>query len=79
MLDNDQAHRRERPIRRVLRHKSSREYFTGSGWTQDPEAARSFQDSLEAVQTCVQWGLTGVEIVLRLQGGTADLFCTELR
>ncbi len=78
-MDSDEHRQKPWPVRRVLRHKSSREYFTGSGWTDDLEAARSFQDSLEAAQTCVDCGLTGVEIVLRLKGGAADLFCTELR
>ncbi len=70
---------KERPIRRVLRHKLSRQYFTGSGWTHDVEAARTFQDSLEAVQICLKHELTCVEIVLRLKGGTGDLFCAEIR
>ncbi len=79
MTDLTSQQLKERPIRRVLRHKSSGQYFTGSGWTSDPEAARSFQDSLEAVQTCLNHGLTRVEIVLRLKGGSADLFCAEVR
>jgi hypothetical protein len=67
-----------RAIRRLLRHKHSQEYFTESGWTNDPEAARSFADSLEAAQTCVQRGLGDMEMVLRVAGGSSDLFCTEL-
>jgi len=68
----------ERAIRRLLRHRHSQEYFTENGWTKDPEKARSFADSLEAAQTCVQWGLGDMEMVLRVAGGSSDLFCTEL-
>jgi hypothetical protein len=68
----------ERAIRRLLRHRHSQEYFSENGWTKDPEEARSFADSLEAAQTCVQWGLGDMEMVLRVAGGSSDLFCTEL-
>ncbi len=68
----------DRPIQRVLRHKRSREYFTGDGWTGNLEHARTFQDSLEAAQTCIRCGLSEVEMVLRVKGGTADLYCTEV-
>jgi hypothetical protein len=33
---------------------------------------------LEAAQTCVQWGLGDMEMVLRVAGGSSDLFCMEL-
>ncbi len=69
----------DRPIRRVLRHKLSKQYCTGSGWTQDLEQARLFRDSLEAVQFCLDCSLAEVELVLRLKGGIADLYCRELR
>src|SRR5262249_15854158 len=68
----------ERAIRRLLRSRHSQEYFTGNGWTKDPEKAQSFSDSLEAAQTCVQWGLGDMEMVLRVAGVASDLFCTEL-
>ena len=71
--------RKERPIRRVLRHKHSREYFTGCGWTMDLEEARTFQNSLEAAHASAQCGLSEVELVLRIKGGMADLYCTEVR
>ncbi len=78
MRDLKRHQRKDRPIRHVLRHKLSGQYFTGSGWTDDFEAARNFRNSLEAVQTCLHHGLTRVEIVLRLEGGTCELFCTEI-
>lgn len=66
-----------RAIRRLLRRRNSQEYFTGSGWTHDPEKARSFADSVEAAETRVHWGLADIEMVLRVAGGSSDLFCTD--
>ncbi len=68
----------DRPIRRVLRHKHTEEYFTGYGWSKNPEEARTFADSVEAAQACAHCALSEMEIVLRVRGGTSDLFCTEL-
>ncbi len=70
--------RRERPIRRVLRRKHSGEYFTGTGWSLNFEEARTYPDSVSAAQSCVHHCLSQVELVLRLHGGTADLYRTEL-
>ncbi len=68
----------ERAIRRLLRRKHSKEYFTGHGWSWDAEHAKTFEDSLSAAQTCADWKLSEVEIVLRLRNGASDLFCVEL-
>jgi hypothetical protein len=69
--------KRQHPIRRLLRQKQSQEYFAGARWTADPDAAWTFADSVEAAQTCVHWGLSDVEMVLRVSGASSDLFCTE--
>jgi hypothetical protein len=69
----------ERAIQRLLRRKGSQDYFTGDGWSKDIAAARSFSDSLEAARTCAHCGLFDVEVVLRIAGGSADLYCTPLR
>ncbi len=68
-----------RPIRRVLRHRDSQQYFTGSGWTRNLSEARTFTDCLDAARTCAHCGLSQVELVLRVSGGTADLYSTEIR
>jgi hypothetical protein len=70
---------KHRPIQRLLRRKGSQDYFTGIGWTKQIEQARAFQDSLEAAQTCAHCGLSEVEMVLRIEGGTGDLYCTSFR
>ncbi len=79
MTEPSNHHSAERPILRMLRRKHSQEYFTGGGWSPNLEEARTFQDSLEAAQTCAHWRLSDVEMVLRIKGGSADLYCTELR
>ena len=68
----------ERPIRRMLRRKESQDYFTGDGWTGNIDEAKTFSDALEAVQTCLRWRLENVEIVLRVNGASHDLFCTDI-
>ena len=78
MTDKTHDNTKEKPIRRLIRRKDSQEYFTGNGWTNNPEEARTFADSLEAAQTCAHRGLVGVEVALRVTGGTSDLFCTAL-
>jgi len=67
------------PVKRLLRRMSSRDYFTPGGWTTRPEEAHSFSDVVEAVETCARYGLNGVELALRYESGSCDLFCTPLR
>ncbi len=66
-------------IKRFLRHKASREYFKDGGWTANPAEANSFNDALEAAETCVRYGLNDVELALRYEKSLCDLFCTSLR
>jgi len=69
----------DRTIKRILRHRSSREYFKQGGWTRDPEQADSFSDVVEVAQTCARYGLSDVELALRYSSGGHDLFCTSIR
>ncbi len=78
-MDAENENAKARPIRRLLRRRHSQEYFTGTGWTEDLEKARTFTDCLEAARTCAHCGLSQVELVLRVIGGSADLYSTELR
>jgi hypothetical protein len=66
-------------IRRLLRRKHSKEYFTGERWTTNISEAKTFEDSLQAARTCAECGLREVEIVLRFNDTSADLFCAEMR
>jgi len=66
-------------IKRVLRHKGSREYFKDGGWTNNPEEANSFNDVVEVAETCARYGLNDVELALRVHSQAADVFCTTIR
>ena len=75
----DKNNLKDRPIRRLLRHKHSMEYLSWNGWTKDVEEARTFPDSLEAARACAENALWEVEMVLRVKGGNKDLYHTKLR
>jgi hypothetical protein len=66
-------------IIRVIRQVNSQAYFASDGWTSNPEEALRFADPLEAAQAAVEYGLTGVEVALRMADADSDLFCTALR
>ena len=67
------------PIKRLLRRTASRDYFKPGGWTQRPEEAHNFTDVVEAVEICARYGLDNVELALRYETGSADVFCTPIR
>ncbi|HSU52817.1 MAG TPA: hypothetical protein VLT36_02015 [Candidatus Dormibacteraeota bacterium] len=69
----------EKTIKRVLRHKESREYFKDGAWTNDPQEASSFTDVVEVVEACTRYGLSDVELALRFDSASADVFCTSIR
>ncbi len=69
----------DRTIKRVLRHRSSREYFKDGGWTSDPAQANSFSDVVEVAETCARYGLSDVELALQYDPGGCDVFCTPIR
>jgi hypothetical protein len=66
-------------VKRLLRRRGSLEYFKNGGWTEDPEEARSFTDAVEIAEACAQYSLVDVEVALRYNAGTNDLFCTTVR
>jgi hypothetical protein len=69
----------EKPMKRLLRRRDSREYFRAGGWTTNPEEAESFGDVLEAAEVCARYGLTDVELSLCFEAGAEDVFCTGIR
>jgi hypothetical protein len=69
----------DKPIKRVLRHRSSSAYFKDGGWTHKLEEAHSFSDVVEAAETCARYGLSDVELALRYDAAATDLFCVSLR
>ncbi len=69
----------ERAIKRILRHRGSREYFKDGAWTNNPDEASSFTDVVEVAETCAKYGLKDVELALRYDQGACDVFCTVIR
>jgi len=70
--------KRMNTIKRVLRRKSSREYYKDGGWTDDPTEAKSFNDVVEVAETCARHRLNDVELALRVDAKAADVFCTPI-
>ena len=67
-------------MKRFLRRRTSREYFKRGGWTSNPSEADNFADVVEAAQTCARYGLSDVELALKLDPQAhEDIFCTSLR
>ncbi len=79
MVSRFESGARSNRIERVLRRCRSREYFTGDGWTENPKEARILSDVVEAAVICAQHGLNDVELAIRFQAGTCDVFCTRIR
>ena len=68
-----------RPVRRLLRRCDTREYYKEDGWTANPDEAKWFSDVVEVAEVCAQHGLSGVEMILRLEGGATEVFSTPMR
>ncbi len=64
---------------RVLRCRKSHRYFTGEGWTTDPDDAQIFIDDLDAARACVANDLHDVELVLRAKVSGTEFFSTPVR
>lgn len=69
----------QQTIKRVLRHKDSREYFKDGGWTSNPSEASCFSDVVEAAEICTRYHLSDVELALRFESGACDVFCTPIK
>jgi hypothetical protein len=67
------------PVKRLLRRTASMDYFKPGGWTHRPEEAHNFADVVEVVETCTRFGLSNVELALRYETGSTDIFCTPIR
>jgi hypothetical protein len=67
----------ERPLRRLLRRCGSEEYVKDGEWTKNPDEALSFDEPLQAAETCVRYGLRNMELVLRAHGG--DVLSSQIR
>lgn len=79
MASNINVNRKNYPVIRMLRCRDTLRYFTGEGWSEDPEFAQLFPDEFGAVRACVSNRLDNVELVLRVSGSQTELFCTPVR
>jgi len=66
-------------VKRLLRNPETLQYLSEDGWTSNPDEAQSFSDVVEAAVVCAKLHLEHVEVALRTDGSSADLFCTTLR
>jgi hypothetical protein len=67
------------PVIRVLRSQKTHRYFACNGWSDDADSAKNFEHAIDAVQDCVSNNLEEIDLVLRVSGSSADLFCVALR
>ena len=67
------------PVVRLIRCRETYRYFTGNGWSDDPDRAEIYVEQIDAVRACVFHKLENIELVLRLHGSQTDLFCTMVR
>jgi hypothetical protein len=66
-------------MRRVLKSLKTREYFSRGHWTPEASQAQDFPDAGNAINTCLRYHLTDVELVLQLNAEPQDALDTHLR
>ncbi len=66
-------------MRRLVKSLRTHEYFRQGQWTLNPVEAQDFPDSGKAIDTCLKYHLTDVELVLQLGAEPRDAFDTHLR
>ena len=60
-------------VRRLLRNTKTGEYFRAGQWTRDENLAQRFDGPSEALDTCFEFGLRGVELVFKSDSGQPDI------
>ena len=66
-------------MRRIVQNAKTGEYFRDGQWTPDAAQAQHFSDSGKAIETCLQYHLTDVDLVLQLSNETVGIFDTHVR
>ena len=66
-------------MRRLLKSLKTQQYFSQGRWTPEPSQAQDFPDAGNAINTCLRYHLTEVELVLQLNDEPQDTFDTHLR
>jgi len=66
-------------MRRLVKSLRTQEYFSGGHWTREVSQAQDFTDAGNAIETCLRYHLTDVELILQLNAEPQDAFDTHLR
>ena len=65
---------KDSPITKLLVRKvGSNKFLRATGrWTKKAEAALNFPTLVDAIHTCLAWGLKEVEFIFRFEGDSED-------
>ena len=66
-------------MRRLVKNIRTQEYFSQGQWTREASEAQHFTDAGNAIETCLHYHLTDVELVLQLNAEPHEAFDTHLR
>jgi hypothetical protein len=66
-------------MRRLVKSLKTQEYFSQGHWTHEANQAQHFPDAGNAIDTCLRYHLTDVELVLQLNAEPQEAFDTHLR
>ncbi len=65
-------------MRRLVKSLSTHEYFCQGRWTPEASQAQHFSDAGTAIETCLRYHLTDVELVLQINAEPQEAFDTHL-
>lgn len=66
-------------MRRLVKSVRTQEYFSQGRWTPEASQAQHFTDAGKAIETCLRYHLTDVELVLQLSAEPQAAFDTHVR
>ena len=66
-------------MRRLVKSLTTQEYFSRGHWTREASQAQHFTDAGNAIDTCLRYHLTDVELVLQLNAEPQEAYDTHLR
>jgi hypothetical protein len=66
-------------MRRFVKSLRTQEYFSQGRWTPEASQAQHFTDAGKAIETCLRYHLTDVELVLQLEPEPHAAYDTHLR
>ena len=66
-------------MRRLVKSLTTQEYFCQGHWTRESSRAQHFTNAGNAIETCLRYHLTDVELVLQLDAEPQEAYDTHLR